>query len=76
MVTMVVAFQMNYIRIHLLTEFHHRGGYSVPIAGHCHDQSGEHGHDHAPHQPHSTDDHSLQLAGKRSCLLQSLELLL
>jgi hypothetical protein len=78
--TVLFAFQINYIRIHLLTEVHHRGDGA---AGHHHagdhhhsaEAENDHHHDHH-HQPHSADDHELQLTGKRPLPTDTIALLL
>jgi hypothetical protein len=62
------AFQVNYVRIHLLTEVHHSGDFVANPhhpGDHHHGDQAENDHHHHQHQPHSADDHELQLTGKR-----------
>jgi hypothetical protein len=73
------AFQVNYVRIHLLTEVHHRGesATSAPHPGdHQHDAQAGNDHHQQHHQPHSADDHELQLTGKRLFPANTIALLL
>ena len=64
--TLLFIFQVNYSRIHLLTETHHTCGdqEGSPAAVHHHDHTdAEHGDDE--HQPHSQSEHLLQLVAKQ-----------
>jgi hypothetical protein len=72
------AFQVNYVRIHLLTEIHHSGAStaSTQTAEHHHDHDDGDDHDHDQHQPHSASEHQLQLAGKQQCPLVAFAFLL
>jgi hypothetical protein len=78
--TVLFAFQVNYIRIHLLTEVHHSGEFATgthhPGDHHHGDQAGSDHHHHHQHQPHSADDHEFQLSGKRPLPTNTIALLL
>jgi hypothetical protein len=78
--TFLFAFQVNYIRIHLLTELHHSGEFTAALPhldDHHHgDQAENDHHHHHHHQPHSADDHELQLTSKRPLPISTFTLLL
>lgn len=74
------AFHVNYVRIHLLTEVHHRDSSiaRAHVADHHtgHQDGEDHEHHHDQHKPHAASEHQLQLAGNQQYPVMAFAFLL